>query len=100
MPTQSFGHSPTMSKRSCTLSVGFGETGGVLVGLAAALAASVLFNLGIVFQAWDAREAPRALGLRLALLARLLVRRRWLVGWLLGVAGVWPQIVAYAKAPF
>ena len=79
----------------------FGEHGRMLwLGLAAALTASILFNIGIVLQALDARVAPRALGLRLALLARLLARPRWVVGWLLGLIGIWPQIVAYANAPF
>jgi drug/metabolite transporter (DMT)-like permease len=70
------------------------------LGLAAALAASLLFNVGIVLQALDARAVPRAFGLRLGLLRRLLLRPRWVVGWLLGVVGLGPQVVAYAKAPF
>ena len=69
-------------------------------GLAAALTASALFNVGIVLQALDARVAPRSLGLRLVLLARLFARPRWVLGWLLGLLGIWPQIVAYSKAPF
>jgi drug/metabolite transporter (DMT)-like permease len=72
----------------------------LLLGLGAALLASALFNVGIVLQALDARAVPRALGLRLGLLRKLLVRPRWVVGWLLGVVGVGPQILAYAKAPF
>ncbi len=83
------------------MAVPFGEDGGVLAaGLAAALTASVLFNVGIVLQALDARVAPRRLGLRLALLGRLFAQPRWVLGWLLGVIGIWPQIVAYGKAPF
>ncbi len=70
------------------------------LGLAAALAASVLFNVGIVLQALDARVAPRSLSLRLGLLRRLFARPRWVAGWLLGLVGIWPQIVAYGKAPF
>jgi drug/metabolite transporter (DMT)-like permease len=69
-------------------------------GLAAALLASVLFNVGIVLQAVDARVAPRRLALRAALLGRLLRRPLWVLGLLLGVLGVWPQTIAYAKAPF
>jgi drug/metabolite transporter (DMT)-like permease len=72
----------------------------VLLGLAAALSASALFNIGIVLQAIDARVAPRDLGLRLALLWRLFRRRIWLLGWVLGIVGIWPQVVAYAHAPF
>lgn len=72
----------------------------MVLGLAAAVAASVLFNVGIVLQALDARAAPRSLSLHLSLLARLFRRRRWVIGWLLGVIGLGPQILAYAKAPF
>ena len=79
----------------------FGQDGCVLtLGLASALLASGLFNVGVVLQALDARVAPRALGLRLALLTRLLARPRWVLGFLLGLIGIWPQIVAYANAPF
>ena len=72
----------------------------MLLGLAAALLASVLFNVGIVLQAIDARVAPPALGLRWALLRRLVRRRVWVVGWVLGMVGIWPQVVSYAHAPF
>jgi drug/metabolite transporter (DMT)-like permease len=72
----------------------------LLVGLGAALAASVLFNVGIVLQALDARAAPRALGYRFALLGRLARRPLWVLGLVLGVAGVWPQVIAYSHAPF
>jgi drug/metabolite transporter (DMT)-like permease len=70
------------------------------VGLLAALVASLLFNVGIVLQAVDARVAPRSLGLRLGLLARLLRRPLWVLGLALGLVGVGPQVLAYAKAPF
>jgi drug/metabolite transporter (DMT)-like permease len=69
-------------------------------GLGAALLASILFNVGIVLQAIDARVAPRSLGLRVALLGRLFRRPLWIAGLLLGLVGVWPQAVAYSKAPF
>ena len=72
----------------------------MLLGLAAALLASLLFNIGIVLQAIDARTAPRALGLRWALLRRLVRRRIWVAGWVLGMLGIWPQVVSYAYAPF
>jgi drug/metabolite transporter (DMT)-like permease len=74
--------------------------GAVLAGLAYALFASLLFNVGIVLQAIDARAAPRALGYRWALLLRLLRRPVWLLGWALGIVGVVPQIAAYSNAPF
>lgn len=70
------------------------------LGLASAITASLLFNGGIVLQALDARVAPRALGLRLALLSRLFRRPRWVIGFLLSLIGVGPQIIAYANAPF
>jgi drug/metabolite transporter (DMT)-like permease len=69
-------------------------------GLGAALLASVLFNVGIVLQAIDARVAPRSFGLRVALLGRLLTRPVWVAGLLLGLLGAVPQAVAYSKAPF
>jgi drug/metabolite transporter (DMT)-like permease len=69
-------------------------------GLAAALTASVLFNVGIALQGIEARSAPKALGLRLGLLGLLLRRRRWVVGWLLGVIGIAPQVFALTEAPF
>jgi len=70
------------------------------IGVAAALVASALFNVGIVLQALDARAAPRSLGLHLSLLRRLLARPRWVVGFVLGVIGIGPQVLAYADAPF
>jgi drug/metabolite transporter (DMT)-like permease len=60
----------------------------------------MLFNVGIVLQAIDARVAPARLALRFGLLLRLIRRPAWLVGWLLGIVGIWPQIIAYGKAPF
>jgi len=69
-------------------------------GLLAALLASVLFNVGIVLQALDARVAPRSLGLRVALLGRLLRRPLWVTGLLLGLLGGIPQAIAYSRAPF
>jgi drug/metabolite transporter (DMT)-like permease len=72
----------------------------LVVGLASAVLASVLFNVGIVLQAVDARDAPRALGYRLGLLVRLLRRPRWVLGFALGLVGIGPQVLAYADAPF
>lgn len=70
------------------------------LGLAAALVASVLFNVGIALQGLEARAAPASLGLRFGLLARLLRNPRWLVGWVLGIVGIGPQVVALGYAPF
>ncbi len=71
-----------------------------LIGLSAALAASTLFNLGVALQALDARAAPRADALRLSLLGRLLRKRRWVVGFLLGGLGFPLEVLAFADAPF
>jgi drug/metabolite transporter (DMT)-like permease len=71
-----------------------------VVGLAAALVASVLFNVGIALQGIEARSAPPELGLRWSLLARLIRRPRWVIGWLLGIVGIGPQVIALAEAPF
>lgn len=70
------------------------------LGLTAALVASALFNGGVALQALDAREAPADQGLKLALLGRLLQRRRWLIGGALGVVGFGVQLLALANAPF
>ena len=71
-----------------------------LVGIACALAASLLFYLGIALQALEARKAPRGCSLRLSLLELLLRKPLWVLGLLLGLVGVAPQIVALATAPF
>jgi drug/metabolite transporter (DMT)-like permease len=70
------------------------------LGLAAALVASVLFNVGLALQAREARAAPKSLSLRLSLVVRLLQRPKWLAGWLLGVIGISPQVLALSTAPF
>ena len=70
------------------------------LGLAAALVASALFNVGIALQGIEARSAPKQLGLRVSLLTSLFRRKRWVLGWLLGVVGIAPQLVAFAYAPF
>ncbi|MDX6625691.1 MAG: hypothetical protein QOE56_680 [Solirubrobacterales bacterium] len=72
----------------------------VALGLVAAAAASVAFNVGIVLQAADARREPAAEGLRLSLLAHLARRRRWIAGLLLGAVGFGLQVVALSLAPF
>jgi hypothetical protein len=70
------------------------------VGIAAALVASALFNIGIALQGIEARSAPKQLGLRVGLLTRLFRRKRWVLGWVLGVVGIAPQVLAFADAPF
>ena len=72
----------------------------VALGLIAAVAASVAFNVGIVLQAADARREPAEEGLRLSLLAHLARRRRWIAGLLIGAVGFVLQVVALSLAPF
>jgi uncharacterized membrane protein len=72
----------------------------VALGLAAALAASALFNVGLLLQALEARREPRSRSLRLSLVASLLRRPRWVLGTALGLVGVVPQVVALWLAPF
>jgi len=70
------------------------------IGLLSGLAASALFNVGVGLQALEARAAPPDLGLRPALLLRLLRRPRWLWGLALGGLGVPLEVLAFANAPF
>src|ERR1700735_4980284 len=71
----------------------------LVLGIVAAVGASTLYSLGIALQALDAREAPHDEHLRLALVAGLLRRARWLAGTGLSMLG-WPlQVVALLLAP-
>src|ERR1700691_2771080 len=71
----------------------------LVLGIGAAVGASTLYSLGIALQALDAREAPHDEHLRLALVAGLLRRARWLLGTGLSILG-WPlQVVALLLAP-
>jgi drug/metabolite transporter (DMT)-like permease len=69
-------------------------------GLIAAIASSVLFNLGLALQATEARRAPREEGLRASLIWDLLHRRRWVTGLGIEWLGVPLEILAFAWAPF
>jgi drug/metabolite transporter (DMT)-like permease len=71
----------------------------VVAGVALAAIASVLFNLAIVIQAQEAREVHRDPGVHLGLLLRLLRRRRWLLGTLLGLLAFPLQTIALLWAP-
>ena len=71
-----------------------------LLGLAAAIGAAILFNVGIALQALEARRAPKSLSLKVGLLGHLLQRPLWLLGAALGIIGFGPQLVALAYAPF
>ncbi len=70
-----------------------------MLGIVAAVGASILYSLGIALQAMDAREAPHHEHLRLALAWGLAQRTRWLLGTGLSILG-WPlQVVALLLAP-
>jgi drug/metabolite transporter (DMT)-like permease len=71
-----------------------------VIGIACALAASLLFYAGVALQALEARKAPRGRSLQLSLLELLLRKPLWVLGLLLGLVGVLPQVVAFATAPF
>jgi drug/metabolite transporter (DMT)-like permease len=74
-------------------------TASVLFGMAAAVAASAMYNVAIALQALEARDVPEEHGLRPALLLKLLRRPRWLAGAALNFLG-WPmQTVALLLAP-
>lgn len=71
----------------------------LVLGIGAAIGASTLYSLGIVFQAMDAKQAPQSEHLRVALVWGLLRRARWLLGTGLSILG-WPlQVTALLLAP-
>ncbi len=71
----------------------------LLLGIAAAAAASTLYSLGIAVQALDARESDVEDALRVQLIGSLLRRRRWLAGTSMTVLG-WPlQLLALSFVP-
>jgi hypothetical protein len=71
----------------------------LILGILAAIGASVFYSLGIALQAMDAKEAPRDEHLRLALVWGLVKRGRWMLGTGLSILG-WPlQVIALLLAP-
>jgi drug/metabolite transporter (DMT)-like permease len=71
----------------------------ILLGVCAAVGASVLYNASIALQALEAREVPGEHSLRVSLLGRLVRNQRWLGATALGLAG-WPlEIGALLLAP-
>src|SRR6478672_12763676 len=71
----------------------------LVLGIAAAVASSTFYSLGIALQAMDAREAPHDEHLRLALAWGLVRRARWLAGTGLSILGFPLQVVALLLAP-
>jgi hypothetical protein len=71
----------------------------LVLGIGAAVGASVFYSLGIALQAMDAKEAPSEEHLRLALVWGLVRRGRWMLGTGLSIIG-WPlQVIALLLAP-
>jgi drug/metabolite transporter (DMT)-like permease len=71
----------------------------VVLGIGAAIGASLLYNASIAFQALEAREVPGEHSLRPSLIGRLVRNKRWLGATALGLIG-WPlEIVALLLAP-
>jgi hypothetical protein len=71
----------------------------LVLGIAAAVGASVFYSLGIALQALDARQTPDQEYLRLGLARNLVKRGRWLLGTGLSLLG-WPlQLLALSMAP-
>jgi drug/metabolite transporter (DMT)-like permease len=71
----------------------------LVLGIVAAVGASVLYNTSIALQALEARSVPDEHSLRPSLLGNLVRRRRWLGATALGLAG-WPlEIAALLLAP-
>jgi hypothetical protein len=71
----------------------------LVLGIGAAVGASVFYSLGIALQAMDAKEAPSEEHLRLALVWGLIRRGRWMLGTGLSILG-WPlQVLALLLAP-
>jgi len=69
------------------------------LGVVAALAAAVLYAVGVTLQSIEARQAPPEDSLKPSLLKYLVTRRRWLAG-TASVAGGWTmQAVALTLAP-
>ncbi len=71
----------------------------LVLGIAAAIAASCLYNTSIALQALEARRLPDEHALRPSLIGRLLRNRRWLGATAIGLLG-WPlEIAALLLAP-
>ena len=72
----------------------------IVAGAATAVAASVLFSVGLVLQSLEARRVPTHHALRMSLVARLLGRPRWLLGTALAILGFPLHAAALLLAPF
>src|SRR5437763_130842 len=71
----------------------------LLIGLAFAFGAAVLYAAGIALQALESREAPEEHALRMSLFRRLVARPRWIAGTAVGLLGWALQALALTRAP-
>lgn len=71
----------------------------VALGVLAAVTASSLFSVGLVIQGREARTISAEHSMRLSLVARLLRRRRWVLGGGVMLAGFAFHVTAFAVAP-
>jgi drug/metabolite transporter (DMT)-like permease len=69
------------------------------IGVAASAGAALLLSTGTIIQALDARQVDSAHGLRISLLGRLVRRRRWVAGTVVGYLAFPLQLIALAHAP-
>lgn len=76
-----------------------GSSVGLALGVLAALAAALLYSVGVALQSIEARQAPPEDYLRLSLLRWLVTRRRWLIGTACVVGGWVMQAAALLSAP-
>jgi hypothetical protein len=73
--------------------------GDLILGIAAAVAASTFYSVGVGLQAMDAKRVPHDEHLRLGLARDLIRRTRWLAGTGISILG-WPlQLVALLLVP-
>jgi hypothetical protein len=71
----------------------------LILGIAAAVAASTFYSLGVALQAMDAKRVPHDEHLRLGLARDLVRRARWLAGTGISILG-WPlQLIALLLIP-
>src|SRR5215211_2101946 len=69
------------------------------LGVGAALAAAVLYSVGVTLQAREARESPAEQSLKPSLLRHLVTRPRWIGGTACVIGGWAMQAVGVLLAP-
>jgi drug/metabolite transporter (DMT)-like permease len=74
-------------------------SGQLVIGVPASLGAALLLSGGTVLQALEARDVEHHHGLKVSMLARLVRRRRWVIGTVIGYLAFPLQLLALAHAP-